>query len=57
MDKPHKKFRVVGQRCAPLDTKRFAGALIAFALHRIIANTIAADQSGSIDAEPTREAS
>jgi hypothetical protein len=35
MDKPRKKIRVVGDRRAHLDVKRFADALVAFALHRL----------------------
>jgi hypothetical protein len=35
MDNPRKKIHVVGERRAQLDTKRFADALIAFALHRL----------------------
>lgn len=57
MDKPHKKFRVVGERRAELDIARFADALIAFALHRLTADTAAADQPRSPDADPEREAS
>lgn len=35
MDKPRKKFHVVGERRAHVDIARFADALIAFALHRL----------------------
>lgn len=38
MDKPQRKFRVVGQRRAELDIVRFADAVIAFALHRVRAD-------------------
>lgn len=38
MDKPQRKFRIVGQRRAELDIVRFADALIAFALHRVRAD-------------------
>ena len=38
MDKPRKKFRVVGQRRTELDIERFAEAIIAFALHRVHAD-------------------
>lgn len=39
MDKPQRKFRVVGQRRAELDIVRFADALIAIALHRVCADS------------------
>jgi hypothetical protein len=39
MDKPHKKFRVIGERRTELDIARFASALIAFALHRLRAES------------------
>jgi hypothetical protein len=35
MDKPNRKIRVVGERRADLDTKRFAEAIVAFAIQRI----------------------
>ncbi|MCA1674155.1 MAG: hypothetical protein LC799_18825 [Actinobacteria bacterium] len=35
MDTHRNKFRVVGQWRAELDIKRFADAIIAFALHRM----------------------
>jgi hypothetical protein len=56
MDKPRKKLRVVGQRRAQLDAKRFADALIAFALHRLHENNPAVEPNAA-PAEPNREAS
>lgn len=35
MDKPRRKIRVVGERRADLDIKRFAEAIVAFAMQRI----------------------
>lgn len=39
MDKPLKKFRIVGERRPELDVARFADALIALAMHRLEAST------------------
>lgn len=54
MDKLRKKIRVVGERRTELDTKRFADALIAFALHRLSTNT-EADCVTHPAAEPGQE--
>ena len=54
MDKPRKKFHVVGERRAQLDTKRFADALIAFALHRLSKAT-EADRATRPVVEPEQE--
>ena len=49
MDKPRKKIRVVGERRPHLDVQRFADALIAFALHRLSAQTDARPVASSAD--------
>lgn len=51
MDKPRKKIHVVGERRPQLDIKRFADALIAFALHRLSA----AERPDSLTVEPHQE--
>lgn len=52
MDKPRKKIHVVGERRTHLDIARFADALIAFALHRLSAQT---DACPAASADPDRE--
>lgn len=54
MDKPRKKIHVVGERRAQLDVARFADALIAFALHRLSADTTA-DTATRPAVEPDQE--
>ena len=54
MDKPRKKIHVVGERRAQLDIKRFAEALIAFALHRL-STKAEADRPAHPAAEPEQE--
>ena len=44
MDKPHKKFRIVGERRPELDVARFADALITLAMHRVEASTADTNQ-------------
>jgi len=54
MGKPRKKIHVVGERRAQLDTKRFADALIAFALHRL-AKATDADRATYPAVKPEQE--
>jgi hypothetical protein len=54
MNKPRKKLRVIGERRAQLDAKRFADALIALALHRLSA-TAEADSAAPSAARFTQE--
>jgi hypothetical protein len=56
MDKPTKKIRVVGERRPQLDTKRFADALIAFALHCMSERDTPTETPGT-PAETDQEAS
>jgi hypothetical protein len=56
MNKPHKQLRVVGDRRAHLDVKRFADALVAFALHRLQENDPTVE-SQAAPAELEREVS
>ncbi|MEV6831178.1 hypothetical protein [Amycolatopsis sp. NPDC051102] len=55
MDKPRKKIRIVGERRAQLDIKRFADALIAFALHTLSLKAAADHSAQPAAAEPEQE--
>lgn len=57
MDQPRRKIRVVGQRRDELDIERFAEAIIAFALHRVRAESEPADNQDSGQAEGNEERS
>lgn len=57
MDKPRKKIRIVGERRPRLDIKRFADALIAFALHSLNLKAEADHSSQPAAAESDQERS
>ncbi|MEV6871477.1 hypothetical protein [Amycolatopsis sp. NPDC051128] len=55
MDKPRKKIHVVGERRAQLDIKRFADALMAFALHSLSTKAEADHTAQPAAAEPDQK--